>query len=88
MAVPSLTPKTFLEEASSAILDFGFYLRVFRLPLRRSLVYLLYLAVTSSLVITLVYTFRPDVIGASVKDEGKELDSGIDDRNRRLSLHL
>ena len=58
MAVLSLTPSKFFQEASAAVLDFGSYLKVFQQPLRRSLVYLLYLAVLSSLVITLVYSLR------------------------------
>lgn len=58
METVKLTPRQFYREAYQAITDFSFYRTIFTQPLRRSLVYLLYLAAHTAIVATLVYGFQ------------------------------
>lgn len=58
MALISLAPAAFFQEAYLAVTDFGFYRRVFEQPLRRTLLYLLYLSAFVALVLTLTYAWQ------------------------------
>ncbi len=58
MALISLGPARFLQEAYLAITDFHFYRTIFEQPFRRTLLYLLYLSATVALVLTLTYAWQ------------------------------
>jgi len=58
MALKPLFPRTFINEARSAVLDFESYRKIFQQPLLRSLLYLLQLSIVSSLILTGAYALR------------------------------
>lgn len=53
-----LSPLHFLREAYLAVTDFRFYRAVFQQPLRRTLLYLLYLSAVAAVVLTVTYAWQ------------------------------
>ena len=58
MALISLSPVRFFQEAYLTVTDFHFYRTVCRQPFRRTLLYLLYLSAAVAIVLTLTYAWQ------------------------------
>jgi hypothetical protein len=58
MSQAPLGPGRFYREAYQAVTDFGFYRTVFQQPLRRTFLYLFYLAASIALALTLIYAWQ------------------------------